>query len=737
MPEIKKFLDQEGVRILWEAFKANYDSSISEEELLSILLKNALILQADWNEIDENSLSFIRNKPDISSDSSVGKNVTGQEFEVEIDDETETLVADEGAEIFNNYVKNVATGYMSHAEGDETKALEYAAHAEGECTVAKGEGSHAEGCWTIASEWGAHAEGADTIASEYGSHAEGSETRALEFAAHAEGSCNVALDFADHAEGSTTVAAGGASHAEGDCSVTLGYASHAENESAAVGDYSHSEGCEAIAVGDYSHAEGEGFTTYVGNEIVKISRYVYQLDREYDIAKDDIIIVNNVDNGVFGCARVKEYDPVNLTIEVDSVPGASADALDYDSWEYTTFYRGGAIGDYSHVEGKGTTAHGSYSHVQGIGTVAPQSNMDVIGKYNQYTFNYSIVPATVAIQNLYHIDSFSYLENDRVFIINNKSETGMTTSNYVIGDFYVSGNGVYEKDGILYSPSVYELKGKPEYYSNGYVSWYTALFDRYEFDEDGYGEYAQVVGNGEDDEHRSNAHTLDWEGNAWYQGDVYVGSTSGANKDDGSTKLATEEYVDNAIINISSGQETQVDWNQNDETASDYVKGRTHYVEKKVVEEARALANAPSAMDYFYESLYENRQSATYTFGDMTCYFYKDLEPGIDISPIFSAGWRIWNGVVEGSGFDVLINGDAATIQCPNASDTTKLVITIPVETEVVHKLDAKYIPDVTEKVSAISDNSIDVICGLLSVLTDEDGVILTDEDGSVFIFKE
>ena len=59
--------------------------------------------------------------------------------------------------------------------------------------------------------------------------------------------------------------------------------------------------------------------------------------------------------------------------------------------------------------------------------------------------------------------------------------------------------------------------------------------------------YAHIVGNGSSDTARSNAHTLDWSGNAWYAGDVYVGSTSGTNKDEGSKKLATEEYVDAAV----------------------------------------------------------------------------------------------------------------------------------------------------------------------------------------------
>lgn len=48
---------------------------------------------------------------------------------------------------------------------------------------------------------------------------------------------------------------------------------------------------------------------------------------------------------------------------------------------------------------------------------------------------------------------------------------------------------------------------------------------------------AHIVGNGTERNIRSNAHTLDWSGNAWFAGDVYTGSTSGTNKDDGSVKL--------------------------------------------------------------------------------------------------------------------------------------------------------------------------------------------------------
>lgn len=53
-----------------------------------------------------------------------------------------------------------------------------------------------------------------------------------------------------------------------------------------------------------------------------------------------------------------------------------------------------------------------------------------------------------------------------------------------------------------------------------------------------------IAGNGTSENNRSNAHTLDLDGTAWFAGNVYVGSTSGKNRDAGSKKLATEEYVD-------------------------------------------------------------------------------------------------------------------------------------------------------------------------------------------------
>ena len=72
--------------------------------------------------------------------------------------------------------------------------------------------------------------------------------------------------------------------------------------------------------------------------------------------------------------------------------------------------------------------------------------------------------------------------------------------------------------------------------------------------------YAHIVGNGSGGsvESRSNAHTLDWNGNAKFAGDVYVNGTGAQDLID-AKKVATEEYVDTRVNelfqNVSNGKE--------------------------------------------------------------------------------------------------------------------------------------------------------------------------------------
>lgn len=65
--------------------------------------------------------------------------------------------------------------------------------------------------------------------------------------------------------------------------------------------------------------------------------------------------------------------------------------------------------------------------------------------------------------------------------------------------------------------------------------------------EDKSNKYAHIVGNGKSGMERSNAHTLDWDGNGWYAGKLSQEGTPTEDKD-----LATKKYVDDSRDNLIS-----------------------------------------------------------------------------------------------------------------------------------------------------------------------------------------
>ena len=97
--------------------------------------------------------------------------------------------------------QTIASGVKSHAEGDNTKASNSFSHAEGNHTKANGESSHAEGFYTEASGKNSHAEGNQSVASGDSSHAEGYQTTASGVYSHAEGIGTVASGRYQHVQG--------------------------------------------------------------------------------------------------------------------------------------------------------------------------------------------------------------------------------------------------------------------------------------------------------------------------------------------------------------------------------------------------------------------------------------------------------------------------------------------------------------------------------------------------------
>ena len=151
-----------------------------------------------------------------------------------------------------------------------------------------------------------------------------------------------------------------------------------------------------------------------------------------------------------------------------------------------------ASGIAAHAEGYGTTASGSYSHVEGYGAKALGNYSHAEGSYTKTLNNYS------------HAEG-------------NHTEASGLSSHAEGADTIASGNQSHA-EGVHTT-----AQGENQHVQGKYNIADTIN--------------AHIVGNGSDSSNRSNAHTLDWSGNAWFAGDIYTGSTSGKNKDDGSVKL--------------------------------------------------------------------------------------------------------------------------------------------------------------------------------------------------------
>ena len=122
-------------------------------------------VQSDWNQSNNSSDNYIKNKPALKAGQGVNSIIEG-----DIDN-------------------NVADNY-SHAEGYRTEASGLQSHAEGYETTASGTSSHAEGTIVTASGACSHAEGGGTTASGIYSHTEGHETTAKNRSQHVFGEYN-------------------------------------------------------------------------------------------------------------------------------------------------------------------------------------------------------------------------------------------------------------------------------------------------------------------------------------------------------------------------------------------------------------------------------------------------------------------------------------------------------------------------------------------------------------------
>lgn len=174
-----------------------------------------------------------------------------------------------------------------------------------------------------------------------------------------------------------------------------------------------------------------------------------------------------------------------------------------------------ASGDYSHAEGSGTKAIGDYSHAEGEGTEASGNNSHVEGT------------GTKAIGTGAHAEgqgatasgSSSHAEGESTTAsgTGSHSEGGGTTASG--SHSHAEGGGTAASGNYSHSEGLYTTANHMAQHVFGIHN----VPDDSTESAGARGNYVEIVGNGLDVSRRSNARTLDWEGNEGIAGSITLG----------------------------------------------------------------------------------------------------------------------------------------------------------------------------------------------------------------------
>lgn len=272
---------------------------------------------------------------------------------------------------------------------------------------------------------------------------------------------------------------------------------------------------------------------------------------------------------------------------------------------------GSSIGALATAEGRKTTASGDYSHAEGNYTEAIGSSAHAEG------------------QNTAASGVASHAEGENTTASGNYSHA--------------------EGENTIASSKHQHVQGK---------------FNK----EDSSGTYAHIVGNGTgaSSSSRSNAHTLDWNGNAWYAGDIYVGGKS--QNDTAASRVTTEADHEWNLIHDSGAITSRVNSISNI-NVSGYKK---LLVAVKCVNSANSAARAGSV-------IFKASNGTTYQFPVLTNLFTTsaataagmaefDIIDGYIICPYASRNIKTSNFMssTEGGTADNLTNTGGGIMKCTN-----------------------------------------------------------------------
>lgn len=230
----------------------------------------------------------------------------------------------------------------------------------------------------------------------------------------------------------------------------------------------------------------------------------------------------------------RAYDPDAMTVTYLTVSRYSV----FDETEYfikTTDINSNVSNNYI------PTTSAVYMAIHRNGTHENFVGMTATGSFNKYSDVYERIEKNVVKSTLgsgiYCAVADSYIinkETGRYELVNPTLRQGLYSApvgKYIMTDF----------TGSLYAGDAYKSKNvyKVVEQRGGNDDGWSIVVDAYTLYKEGTtdrGEFVHVVGNGTSNTDRSNAHTLDWKGNAWYAGTVEGKAVILPSTTDGSTK---------------------------------------------------------------------------------------------------------------------------------------------------------------------------------------------------------
>ena len=467
---------------------------------------------------------------------------------------------------------NIASGAMSHAAGGGTEASGNYSHSEGQGTKATGIASHSEGIATQALAAAAHAEGYNTIANNTYAHTEGYMSTVNASKGHAEGENTNVTGTGAHAEGYQSQAAGYYSHSEGHNTI----ANHAYQHT--LGEYNIQDPSnnsawnrgnfvEIVGNGTGDQARSNARTLdWNGNEVLSGDLTIFKGQQNESKLSDkankrDTVLETTLSRGRKGNTTIGEYsiafgyggestgdDSVAFGFETKATNDyANAEGYRTTASGNGSHAEGGeavASGEYAHAEGNGTRASGSsahsegggtqstgdYSHAEGAGTTASgsSSHSEGGGTTASGAYSHSEGGGTQATGDYSHAEGSSSQSTGMAGHAEGSSTKASGYSSHAEGSFNeASGNfshvGGNNNKATRRSQTVF---GEYNVYETG--------------DPSTRGSYIEIIGNGVYDTElytvfNSNARALDWAGNEYLKGDVYVGCNADST---GGSKLA-------------------------------------------------------------------------------------------------------------------------------------------------------------------------------------------------------